>query len=95
MDVGRARSLLRAERSRVENLLKETTGAGEEDRSAANEPGDLSDRDVAVIFHLETEGVEHCRQACRPQRRRPHQGSPLRRADLDGRAKQRDSPRQI
>jgi DnaK suppressor protein len=43
MDVGRARSLLRAERSRVENLLKETTGAGEEDRSAANEPGDLSD----------------------------------------------------
>ena len=43
MDEERARSLLRAERSRVENLLKETTGAGEDDRSAANEPGDLAD----------------------------------------------------
>jgi DnaK suppressor protein len=43
MDEKRARSLLRAERSRVENLLKETTGAGQEDRSAANEPGDLTD----------------------------------------------------
>jgi RNA polymerase-binding transcription factor len=43
MDEKRARSLLRAERSRVEDLLKETTGAGQEDRSAANEPGDLAD----------------------------------------------------
>jgi DnaK suppressor protein len=43
MDEKRARSLLRAERSRVENLLKETTGAGQEDRSEANEPGDLAD----------------------------------------------------
>jgi DnaK suppressor protein len=43
MEEERARSLLRAERSRVENLLKETTGAGQDDRSAANEPGDLTD----------------------------------------------------
>ena len=50
------------------------------------QPGRLPDCDVAVIFHLKTEGAEHGRQTCRPQRRRPHQGSPLRRADLDGRA---------
>ena len=43
MEEERARSLLRAERSRVESLLKETTGAGQDDRSAANEPGDLTD----------------------------------------------------
>jgi DnaK suppressor protein len=38
MDEERARSLLR-----VENLLEETSGAGQDDRSAANEPGDLAD----------------------------------------------------
>jgi DnaK suppressor protein len=43
MDDERARSLLRAERKRVTELLNETTGAGEEDRSEANEPGDMTD----------------------------------------------------
>jgi DnaK suppressor protein len=43
MDEERARSLLRAERSRVEELLDLTAGAGQDDRSAANEPGDLTD----------------------------------------------------
>jgi DnaK suppressor protein len=43
MDEERARSLLRAERKRVTELLNETAGAGQEDRSAANEPGDLAD----------------------------------------------------
>jgi DnaK suppressor protein len=43
MDEERARRLLEAERTRVEGLLRETTGAGAEDRAAANEPGDLTD----------------------------------------------------
>jgi DnaK suppressor protein len=43
MDNERARALLRAERTQVEQLLRETTGAGQEDRAAANEPGDLAD----------------------------------------------------
>ncbi len=43
MEEGHARSLLRAERSRVEALLAETTGAGAQDRATADEPGDLTD----------------------------------------------------
>jgi DnaK suppressor protein len=43
MEEARARSLLRAERSRVEALLAETAGAGAQDRATANEPGDLTD----------------------------------------------------
>ncbi|HXQ59302.1 MAG TPA: hypothetical protein VN799_04365 [Acidimicrobiales bacterium] len=43
MDVERARSLLQAERSRVEELLGDVSGAGRDDRAAANEPGDLTD----------------------------------------------------
>ena len=43
MDEARARALLGAERQRVESLLRETVGAGQEDRAAANEPGDLRD----------------------------------------------------
>jgi len=43
MNEERAQMLLRDERSRVEQLLKETTTAGLEDRATANEPGDLTD----------------------------------------------------
>ncbi len=43
MDEARASALLGAERQRVEGLLRDTTGAGQEDRAAANEPGDLAD----------------------------------------------------
>lgn len=43
MDEERARKLVRGERSRVERLLKETAGAGQEDRAAANEPGEIAD----------------------------------------------------
>jgi DnaK suppressor protein len=43
MDDERARALLRSERGRVEQLLADTTGAGQEDRTEANEPGDLTD----------------------------------------------------
>jgi DnaK suppressor protein len=37
MDKQRAKALLDAERARVENLLKETGAAGQEDRATANE----------------------------------------------------------
>lgn len=43
MDKERARSLLDAERSRVEQLLSETSADAEQDRAAANEPGDMTD----------------------------------------------------
>lgn len=43
MDDERARSLLGAERRRVERLLTETTSAGRDDRSQANQRGDLAD----------------------------------------------------
>jgi RNA polymerase-binding transcription factor len=43
MDDARARELLRAERTRVEGLLRDTADAGRDDRAAANEPGDMSD----------------------------------------------------
>ncbi len=43
MDDTRARELLRAERTRVEGLLRDTVGAGQDDRAAANEPGDMTD----------------------------------------------------
>jgi DnaK suppressor protein len=39
----RARALLNTERKRVEALLGETVAAGQEDRAAANEPGDFAD----------------------------------------------------
>ena len=43
MDDQRARALLDAERVRVEGLLEDLAGEGEDDRSAADEPGDLTD----------------------------------------------------
>ena len=43
MDPERARRLLDAERSRVSALLEETAADANDDRAAANEPGDLSD----------------------------------------------------
>jgi DnaK suppressor protein len=43
MDNERARDLVRAERTRVEGLLRETAAAGQQDRATANEPGDLAD----------------------------------------------------
>jgi DnaK suppressor protein len=43
VDHAQARELLRLESTRVEALLSETVAAGQEDRTAANEPGDLTD----------------------------------------------------
>lgn len=43
MDETTARSLLRAERARVEALLSTTTAAGQAERDAASETGDMAD----------------------------------------------------
>src|SRR5579863_7441084 len=43
MDDEHARALLRAERLRVETILADTVSAGRDDRSEANQPGDLTD----------------------------------------------------
>ena len=43
MENERARTLLQAERTRVTRLLSETVGASADDRTEANEPGDLTD----------------------------------------------------
>ena len=43
MDQDEAKQLLRAERTRLQQLLGETVEAGTEDRSAASEPGDMTD----------------------------------------------------
>ena len=43
MDEDHARALVQAERQRVAQLLGETVGAGQEDRAAASETGDIDD----------------------------------------------------
>jgi len=43
MDDERARTLLAAERDRVQTLLADTVGDGVDDRTAANQPGDMDD----------------------------------------------------
>jgi DnaK suppressor protein len=44
MDMGRARALVRAERAEVQRLLGDTEAAGQQDRAAENETGDIADR---------------------------------------------------
>jgi DnaK suppressor protein len=43
MEIDRAQELLLTERRRVEQLLKDTGEAGQADRTAANQPGDMFD----------------------------------------------------
>ncbi len=43
MDDERARALLEVERKRVEGLLADATAAGDDDRAAANQGGDMAD----------------------------------------------------
>lgn len=49
MDDDRARALLQAERSRVEGLLAETSAAGRDDRTAADQSGDMSDPSEPLV----------------------------------------------
>jgi DnaK suppressor protein len=58
MDESRARELLQAERGRVEALLRETTGAGQEDRASANEqPGDAADPATGLTNELGDDAI--------------------------------------
>ncbi len=53
MNEHEARTLLRAERERLEGLLKDTDAAARSDREVANEPGDMADpteRLVAEVY---------------------------------------------
>jgi len=49
VDNDRARELLDAERSRVEQLLDAVKGDGQSDRSAANQQGDMSDSSESLV----------------------------------------------
>ena len=64
-------------------------------RRKVGELGHLADRDVAMVAYFTRQPVEHGEKTGRSQRRRSHQGSALRRADIDGRTEQRNSARRI
>jgi DnaK suppressor protein len=64
MDAERARTLLKGERAEVEALLREITGAGEQDREAEQETGDYADTGDA----LESEGVDNAVETSLRQR---------------------------
>jgi DnaK suppressor protein len=55
MDAERARTLLEGERTEVEAMLREITGAGDQDREAEQDLGDSGDTADA----LESEGVDN------------------------------------
>ena len=57
--------------------------------------GHLADRDIAMVAYFTRQAVEHGQKTGRSQRRRSHQGSALRRADIDRRTEQRNSARCI
>jgi DnaK suppressor protein len=49
VDNDHARALLKAERSRVEGLLAEVSAAGRNDRTAADQTGDMSDPSEPLV----------------------------------------------
>lgn len=58
MEEDRARTLLAAERARVEDLLRETTSAAEEDRGAANDqPADAADPATSLTVELGDDAI--------------------------------------
>jgi DnaK suppressor protein len=57
VDDGRARELLAAERRRVEQLLREEIEAGQQDRSTANESGDMADPAERLTAEQEDDAV--------------------------------------
>lgn len=58
MDDTRARTLLEAERTRVEALLRETSDAARDDRTSANEqPGDAADPATGLTNELKDDAI--------------------------------------
>jgi DnaK suppressor protein len=57
MDDKEAASLLRAERLRVQELLGESTEAGEEDREGATQQGDMSDPATSLTLEEQNDAV--------------------------------------
>jgi len=57
MDKARAKSLLDAERSRVEGLIEAAATAGRQDRAAANEQGDHDDSAPALTLQETDDAV--------------------------------------
>jgi DnaK suppressor protein len=57
MDEQRARALLNAERDQIQELIDEAKTAGSEDRSGANEPGDMTDPAPSLISEEENDEV--------------------------------------
>jgi DnaK suppressor protein len=64
MDAERARTLLKAERAEVEELLSEIRSSGGQDRDAEDELGDAGDTADA----LESEGVDNAVEASLDER---------------------------
>src|ERR1700692_137719 len=60
-------------------------------RRSISQFGHIADREVAVVFHFKTQPAEHRQKTGRPQSSWPHQGSALRRANIDGGAEHRNS----
>jgi hypothetical protein len=59
-------------------------------RRSVGKIGHAGDRDIAMVGHRKAQALEHSQQTGGAQRRRAHQGAALRRAHVDGSAKQRD-----
>jgi DnaK suppressor protein len=57
MDDKRAASLLLAERLRVQELLGESSEAGDEDRDGANQQGDMSDPATSLTLEEQNDAV--------------------------------------
>ena len=58
MDDQRARALLAAERTRVEELLRDVSASAQDDRSGVNEDGDLSDPAQSITAEGLDDAVE-------------------------------------
>jgi hypothetical protein len=54
-----ARELLRAERSRVQELFDDTSAAGHDDRVAAADPGDMADPAEPLIAETTSEPLDY------------------------------------
>jgi DnaK suppressor protein len=57
MDADRARTLLAEERARVEGLIREAQSAGDADRAADDDPGDIADNAQPMTSSLVDDAI--------------------------------------